>query len=165
MRRYKQLIVSNGIGDCVRTCLACMLDRTPKSIPNFTQQAVDHKKALRDGEAERDMWDFLTEWAHGEGLSPLRLTDHGNQGWFTGLDLFMLDGALCMVSLPSQRYKGGYHAVVGQVQVKGQSAYIEIVHDVSPSNPPYPWFAKPTQLLFLLPRLKHLPSARKAYDA
>lgn len=61
MKYYHQIEMhdpENGrYGDCVRTCIGCLLDLEPASVPNFA--------AVQDGE----MWDRVREWLAERGFA------------------------------------------------------------------------------------------------
>ncbi len=162
MKFHKQLIVDKGRGDCFRTCMACILDRPVLDIPNFTELALKCRKKVKP-----DMWHYVTKWSNENGLGVIRITRDNYA--FSRLDYTMLDGTLCIGSIASQRFEFGYHAVVCQakrsVNSNGPVSWIDIVHDPSPSNGPYPWYAELQALTFfttLRPK-GYLSSVRQAY--
>lgn len=162
MKFHKQLIVDPSRGDCVRTCVACVLDLEVMDVPNFTDMNLE--------DPSKDMWDHMTIWLRSQGYCMVKLQAEGRQGssHFPGLDLHLLGGALCLGSVPSQRFHSGSHSVVCQVQryKTEQCTYskVEIIHDPSPGNGPYPWYADVTSLTFLVKSwADHFPSARQQY--
>ncbi len=160
MKFHKQLIVDPGRGDCTRTCVACMLDLDVLDVPNFIEM----------GDNPSEMWTHMRVWLNSRGLAPLELMAETspNHTWFKGIhDMIALTGALCLGSIPSQRYDGGWHSVVCQVKSlvndDNSRSWVDIIHDPSPCNPPYPWFAQLARVTFFVPVVAPIASARQQY--
>lgn len=151
MQFHHQLIVDPQRGDCFRTCLACVLDlASPTEVPNFTEADEGHIVDAR-----------ISEWLASRGYGQILI--HHDGGHWKG-DLADLVDALCIMCVPSARFEGGYHAVVGQVRLEftdetkhSWRTWVDVVHDPSPTNPPYPWYMKPLYARFLVPIHARLP--------
>ena len=60
MQFHHQLTKHNppeSYGDCVRTCLACLLDKEPRDVPNLFKDVEDTQLA----------WERTEEWLRSEG--------------------------------------------------------------------------------------------------
>jgi hypothetical protein len=83
-------------GDCMRACIASVLDLPIAKVPNFAQL---------DADGEGNYWIMLAEFCRGHGYSFVTM-----QGRFVWSE----DAIYHVISGPSPRIKGGHHAVVGR---------------------------------------------------
>lgn len=123
-------------GDCMRACIASVLELPLDEIPNFTEA---------EG-GERNMWDLLSAWLYERGLALLHLGGKTDWNFFLaqGSEVYGLGG------VPSQKLKGIEHAVVVKAIRDGKWVRIEIAHDPRKDNDPYThedlidtqWFVK-----------------------
>jgi len=106
MRPVDQRIVERGRGDCLRACLASILELTPDQVPNFS----DFARYAEDESWAKPMWNFLRE---------------------RGLEFYSVYPPLkphgyCIAVGKSPNIVGCTHAVVWR--------YDRLVHDPNPSR-------------------------------
>lgn len=87
---------NNQHGDCMRACIASLLDLPREAVPNFAQL---------DADGEGNFWLLLAEFCRQHGYSFVTI-----QGRFVWAE----DVIYHVISGPSPRIKGGHHAVVGR---------------------------------------------------
>lgn len=95
-------------GDCMRACLASILDLPREQVPHFAQL---------DAEGKGHFWEMVAEFVRECGYSIV--TVRGQYVWSQD-DIFHIIGG------PSPRFVGGFHAIVGR---NGQP-----FHDPHPSR-------------------------------
>ncbi len=143
-----QKVVDPGKGDCWRCCIASILELNVDCVPNFVGES-DHSKGIL---AE----DLVRKWLKDRGLFLLEIFLWNDRPWDHVLNWIHLDGSFCIMSVPSQKYPKGTHAVVGQFQKVKGSTELVIVHDPNPGNAPY-GEVNPSRIQFILP---FFPSVR-----
>jgi hypothetical protein len=104
-------------GDCTRACIASLLELPVGEVPHFAQEAVD---AHGLEQFVPFYYDAIEEWLNERGY---RVT------WGHNPSLYP-DGTHCIVSGPSVRRQGAYHACVGIVE----NGVPRVVHDPHPSR-------------------------------
>lgn len=144
MKPIPQRIIDQHRGDCMTACLASLLELPYESVPPFVANAYD----AGDKTGARDAADA---WLRDRNLHLLRVA------WDDLNDWSALREALCIASMPSQRFPGGSHAVVAgwdRVPLDGGSHYHQLVirYDPNPLNEPYDLKkTDPVALSFLVP--------------
>ncbi len=135
-----QQIVCPERGDCQSAALASLLELPSGAVPPFVALAFDEGKLHK-------WFNFQAEWLRARGLVLITVE------WRDLRDWRPLVGVYCVASVPSQKYKGGAHAVVGTWQRNdetGGHSFI-IAHDPRPDNDPYPPDVVPRSVSFLVP--------------
>lgn len=144
MRPVYQSVIHQDHGDCLRACIASLLDLD--SVPNFA--------------ASPSPSTALAEWLADHGLGYVQMSPWHKKGGsaFSAPDLLdwtYLVGVHAVASVPSQRFEGRSHAVVvawSPGDMEG-SVKLEVVHDPNPSNAPYDLGTTQISFLsFLVPR-------------
>ncbi len=123
MKPVEQTNFEKGSGDCVRACIASILELEIDDVPNFTEMA----------KTEGEMWEAFAEWLAKRRYAMLFIYDLKNL-------FFVIDEGYVMYGIggvPSQNIKGCDHAVVVKGYRKGKESELEIVHDPNPNNDPY----------------------------
>lgn len=124
-----QRIIDVGKGDCFKCCLASIFEQEYDNIPNF----IEFKKSYMDETA--------SQWLSTFGYKILRL-DLRDQNSIYQIEWMLASGIYCILSVDSQKYPGGAHAVVGQF-IRNKNEYsLEVVHDPNPDNMKYKDFDK-----------------------
>lgn len=142
MKPVHQRIICEGRGDCMSACLASVLELSLDDVPAFCAIAVDSGCQYPMHEADQHM----RRWLRDRGFHGLRISYEACSDWRS------LEGAFAIATMPSQRFKDGWHAVVVQWQATSEHALrCAIVHDPNPGNAPYPDAAEPKWLTFLVP--------------
>jgi len=158
MRRVFQTIIDPEHGDCYRAAIASALDMDLEDVPDAKGQEFP-----------------LIDWLPTVGICAIhldatsRLKERGTYAgktWdarnFVRYDL--AEGAVAVASVPSQKYPGGWHAiVVGFMSHREYPGAVEVrcLHDPNPGNEPYDMEATEIrQLTFFLPRLAGPDSKR-----
>lgn len=141
MTPVDQRIVDPQRGDCLSACIASLFDLTLDDVPAFAALCFDagHPETYHDD---------VRAWLDDHGWAEVTVRYDDLHDWST------LPGIFCIVTMPSQRYQNGWHAVVGQwKQVPDSGATVlEIVHDPNPLNKPYGTDVKPWGVHFLVPK-------------
>ncbi len=145
MRPIFQRIVCKDRGDCQAACIASILGIPYAMVPQFIADAFDLGQPHRGPMA-------IDDWLRALGYH-LRVIP-----WKELHDWRGLDGQLVILSVPSQRFPGVSHAVVGTWEADGAANRLRIVHDPNPSNVPYPDDVEPTRVGFLIPRGYQMPA-------
>lgn len=150
MTPVSQRIVDPERGDCWRAAVASVLDLRLDDVPEDLQTGFTIDKFLQT-----------------RGLSALHLEDSGRlkrrPRGYTGVEpwdvrrLVRYDyaaGSLAIASVPSQRFKDRWHAVVVHFALQPEGwVRCEVVHDPNPGNRPYDMQrTKIRALTFFLPR-------------
>lgn len=141
MKPVFQEIIDQGTGDCFSACLASLLELPIGEVPKFNRDAVQSGSThpILDAETAKMVW------LAARGISLLRLPEDDVRDWRS------LPGQYCILSMPSQRFPGGQHAVIGQYQsVNEHEVRLVVVHDPNPGNAPYPPEVVPSMVNFLL---------------
>jgi hypothetical protein len=136
MKKVFQTIVDKGRGNCFAACLASLLEIDIENIPDF----------LANGEANFDI--EIEKFLRPLGLTFIRIYDpwEDNHLWLPSLP-----GTYFIISLPSQKYPGGLHAVVGTVKLQESGTMRwEVVHDPNAGNAPYGEDVVPKFFTFLV---------------
>ncbi len=146
MKPVFQAIVCKGRGDCFSACLASILEFPLEAVPSFNALAIDSGAKYPVVEAD----DHIHRYVEGLGFTLLRLRFKDVH------DYRSLYGQYCLMTVPSQRFEGVHHAVVGQFQWHpdhpGLAIKLMIVHDPNPGNAPYPADLVPSFIKFLVPK-------------
>jgi len=133
-----QTRVSNVDGDCLRACVASILEMPCAAVPNWLGDAV----------AADDVHGWhgaMLEWLMDRGLHPVEVNFKDVHDWRP------LPGLFCIASLPSQRFDGSSHAVIGTWVRRGDYNEFVVAHDPNPGNAPYPPTTRPSHVVFLVP--------------
>ncbi len=131
-----QRIVDPERGDCQRAAVASVLDLAYEDVPDFSgaRQSLE-----------------LCDWLGTRGLCAVhldqwRLKPHSHPEMLHGRpwdarELVRYDyaaGAVAIASVPSQRFPGGWHAIVVRFTLRPEGhVEVECVHDPNPGNAPY----------------------------
>jgi hypothetical protein len=139
MKPASQTIICKERGDCQSAALASLLEIPTSEVPPFVAIAFDEGKLHR--------WlEYQTEWLRARGLALITIP------WRYLSDWRPLVGVYCIASVPSQKFQGGSHAVVGTwVRVDENHHAFRIAHDPRPDNDPYPEDVVPSYVGFLVP--------------
>lgn len=145
-----QRVIDPEHGDCHRAAVASILDLALDDVPGDMQNGLAAERWLRD-----------------RGLSALHLESHrmkarrprgstGTEPWDVRR-LVRYDyaaGSVALASVPSQRFPGGWHAIVVSFVLQSEGwVRCECVHDPNPGNVPYDMRrTKIRELTFFLPR-------------
>lgn len=117
VRFYKQLFPhrpSEGLyGDCVRTAIACLLDREPSEVPHFFDKGQDGETA----------WKAIEAWLAGEGLGRVMVVINGTIDRKELIDGFSVNNPDVCFMLFGTSSSGTPHVVICR---NG-----EIIHDPS----------------------------------
>lgn len=108
--------MDKNLGDCMAACIASILELPLEQVPNFREQAFN------DGNSCNTK--YANKWLHERGLAFLRVDWHG------ALEPYWR-GVYCVCNVPSQKFEGGWHYVVGLIT---DFSKLEIVHDPKTSN-------------------------------
>ncbi len=145
MKRVFQEIVCNNRGDCQSAAIASLLGLEILAVPKFLANAYDAGQPSEWHSA-------MITWLRARGLH------HRYIAWNCFHDWRGIDGALCIASMPSQKFPGSTHAVIGgwesrPIPENPESTYnrFVVVHDPNPGNAPYPDDIKPIGVAFLIP--------------
>lgn len=129
-----QRVVDPELGDCHRAAVASLLDLALDDVPEDLQHPLSNERFLR----ERGLCAIHLE-TH-------RLKPHSHPEMLHGRpwdarELVRFDyaeGAHALASVPSQRYPGGWHAIVVRFALQPEGwVRVECVHDPNPGNGPY----------------------------
>lgn len=125
MKPAFQQVIDRGKGDCLRACVASLLELEIDRVPNFVEAPAGISSI-----------EFANQWLALRGLALFQaagLDSNVYSNWFALKDVY------CIFSVPSQRFEGISHAVVGRIFLSESGVTTwEIVHDPNPSNQPYP---------------------------
>jgi hypothetical protein len=125
-----QTIIDQGIGNCWSACMASILEIGIDDIPNFVKEASEKRTSAES---------LAKKWLKASGLFLLCVPLHRGEEWLDVIDFYHLEGAYCLMSVPSQKFEGGSHAVVGQFRkCLTEGTVLNIIHDPNPNNKPYP---------------------------
>lgn len=134
-----QSIIDPELGDCVKACVASILELPPESVPNFNEEkGSDPVRACSPKQYHQNLIDFLDTLGYG-------FVSIYNDPHFSKTDIVptihlpYLIGCHCTLSVPSQKFDNVQHCVVGKfVQDENGVITVDIVHDPNQSNEPYP---------------------------
>ena len=120
MKRHDQTILGLPTGDCLRACVASLLDcDTIDEVPHFMVEPLD------------DWYVRLSDWLRTKYLEPVATSK--NPGPFT-----VTGSCILLVDIPAIKDETWCHAVVGH---RDNSGKVTVVHDPHPGNrkrnPPY----------------------------
>jgi hypothetical protein len=133
-----QRIFEPGRGDCLTAAVASLLDLPYEQVPCWMADAFDRGRA-------HEWHQDLNRWMATQGFLYVRLeTCHLSWPW--------LPGALCIASMPSQRYPEVLHACVGTWVQEGPGVRFQVLHDPNPNNLPYGADEEPQRVALLVPR-------------
>lgn len=144
MKLVYQQIVDQNRGDCQTAAMATLLGLDYADVPRWVADAYDARQLHTWHPA-------MLAWLREYGFHYLTIQ------WKSLVDWRGLVGVPCIASMPSQRFTGGAHAVVGTWKMKdpdggfGSAHMFVITHDPNPLNDPYPDGVVPTQVSFLVP--------------
>jgi len=137
-----QTIIDQGIGNCWYACMASILEIGIDDIPNFVKEASETKTCAEI---------LARKWLKERGLFLLCIPLHRGEAWFGVIDFYHLENVYCMLSVPSQKFSGGAHAVVAQFQnCPTEGTVLNIIHDPNPNNVPYPADVNIKRIQFLV---------------
>jgi hypothetical protein len=154
MKKIYQSEIDGGRGDCTAACFASILER---DVPNFHEPVP----AL--------YYPQMFQWLESNNLNfiEMDLTDNYNKDGTIIDDIlgqqlrwFGVNGAYCVLSVPSQKFEGGWHHIVGQCFYESQDGKtgkigINIIHDPNPENTPYDVYSTIARSIgFLIPKFK-----------
>lgn len=147
MKPVFQKVVDAGKGDCWAACIASILELPLEEVPNFVGLS-DHSKGIL---AE----DLVKKWLKERGLFLLEIflwgnSEKKNKSWDLVLNWSHLDNCYCILSVPSQRFPKGTHAVVGQFAKVNKSTELIVAHDPNANNVPYTEI-NPSRIQFIIP--------------
>jgi len=138
VKKVYQSRVSNVSGDCLRACVASILELPLEAVPNWLGDAYD-------AGTPKSWHTAMLEWLMDRGVNPVEIN-------FKDLhDYRPLPGVFCIASLPSKRFDGSTHAVVGTWVSRGTYTEFVVAHDPNPGNGLYPSTTKPSHIIFLVP--------------
>lgn len=122
MKPVFQQIIDQQRGDCIRACVATLLNLEPEDVPNFAEAPSGYSwiECANHWLAERGLALFQTTWLEDRYAS-----------WFALNDVY------CIFSVPSQLFPEVSHAVVGRILNGDRGIQWEVVHDPNPGNKPY----------------------------
>jgi len=140
-----QRIIEQHRGDCFTAALASILELRYEDVPCFLAEAVDAGQPHRWHAA-------MITWLQALGLRLHQVA------WKDFNDWRGVDGALALLSVPSQRFPGGSHAVVCTWVSEGGGSTMRIIHDPNQENAPYPRDVEPTFVKFLVPLIPGAPA-------
>jgi hypothetical protein len=129
-----QRIVDPNRGDCHRAAIASVLDLTIDEVPENTTSAHVEERFL----SERGLCAIhLDQWRLRPHSNPEML--HGRPWDARELVRFdFAEGAIALASVPSQRFPGGWHAIVVRFALQPEGwVRVECVHDPNRENAPY----------------------------
>lgn len=147
-----QRVIDSERGDCQRAAVASVLDLPYEDVADLSgpRQSLE-----------------LADWLGARGLCAVhldkwRLKPHSNPEMLGGepwdaRNLVRYDyaaGAVAIASVPSQRFPGGWHAIVVRFAPRPEG-YVEVecVHDPNPGNAPYDMRTTEIRhLTFIMPR-------------
>ena len=138
MKPIFQQIVDPGRGDCFKCCVASIFELEYDQVPNFIE---DPSKWM---DLATNKW--LAQFGH-RMLSIVVNEKHD----IYGIDWILSEGLFCVLSVPSQRFPGGSHAVVGEFKGKSNEYELKIVHDPNANNIQYPNDVKISRVRFFVP--------------
>ena len=153
MTPVHQRIVDPERGDCQRAAVASILDLALDDVP---EEISGPRQSF-----------VLCDWLASRGLCAVhleshRLKPHTNPEMLHGRpwdarELVRWDyvaGAVAIASVPSQRFAGGWHAIVVRFAVQPEGwVRVECAHDPNPGNAPYDLDVTEIRALtFILPR-------------
>lgn len=124
MKPVNQTIVDKDIGDCLRACVASLLEIPIEVVPNFRQEAKSSKSGNGLSAANR--------WLKTMGIGLFQTAWMNDSNWSD------MHTVYCIFTVPSQRFPDILHHVVGRaIKVDSYVSRWEIVHDPNPANKPY----------------------------
>jgi hypothetical protein len=149
MKPIYQNVTSPSKGDCTAACIASILEVPLESIPNFN---------LPDGS---HYYINLRKWVENSGVAFVeyffrKTISLDNLPYDVNIHPVSCHGAYCLLSVPSQKYKNGWHHVVGRMFYETEDylsgrAGIEIIHDPNINNKPYKKDVEVRSITFLVP--------------
>lgn len=159
MTPVTQRIVDPERGDCYRAAVASLLDLPLDDVPEDLTNVLAHERYLRD------------RGLCAVHLETFRLKPHSHPEMLNGkpwdarslVRYDYAEGAHAIASVPSQRFPGGWHAIVVRFALQPEGwVRVECVHDPNPGNGPYDMERTEIRsLTFFLPR----PTATSARAA
>lgn len=133
-----QQIVDPGRGDCFKCCVASIFELEYDQVPNF----------IEDKSGSMDV--VSAKWLDRFGYKTVSFSIRGDTDIYK-IDWILAEGLFCVLSVPSQRFSGGSHAVVGKFTGKENSYELKIVHDPNPGNAKYPDDVNISRIRFFVP--------------
>lgn len=135
---FQRIICSNR-GDCQTAAVASILDLPYEQVPAWLADAYDRSRL-------HEFHDNMYQWFRDKGFHYLTIE------WEDLRDWRMLVGAYCIASMPSQKFPGHSHAVIGTwvFEKEGHHKFV-IAHDPNPNNKPYDSTVEPKRVCFLVP--------------
>ena len=138
MKPIFQQIVDQGRGDCFKCCVASIFELDYDQVPNF----IEDKSGTMD--------DVFAKWLNQFGYKTASISLNDKHDIY-GIDWILAEGLFCVLSVPSQKFEGGSHAVVGKFMGKENKYELKIVHDPNPQNVPYQDDVKISRVRFFVP--------------
>lgn len=112
-------------GDCYRTCIACLLDREPRSVPHFT---ADFATMPENPETTKLFDAVVNKWLAKEGYAKLELCYRNDA---EGGDFFAIAQYIENLNGPIRYMVGGRSEIGNHVVVyEGK----RMIHDPAPSG-------------------------------
>lgn len=133
-----QQIVDKGRGDCFKCCVASIFELDYDQVPNF----------IEDPSNWMDL--AANKWLEQFGYKMLSIIINDKHDIY-GIDWILAEGLFCVLSVPSQKFEGGSHAVVGKFTGKDNEYRLKIVHDPNAQNVPYSGDVKISRIRFFVP--------------
>lgn len=133
-----QQIIEQGRGDCFKCCVASIFELNYDQVPNF----IEDKSGSMDT--------VSAKWLNQFGYKTVSLSLNDKYDIYR-IDWILAEGLYCVLSVPSQKFPGGSHAVVGLFTGKENEYSLKIVHDPNPGNKPYPDDVKISRVRFFVP--------------
>lgn len=124
-------------------CLASLLCLDREQVPNFTDAPdIPGMSALQ----KANHWLATDPLVADRGFVLVKVSHKEHR------EVWGLPPILCIFSVPSQKYEGGNHAVVGRIHTEDGRLKEQIVHDPNPENQPYPEDVEIRYFQFLVAR-------------
>lgn len=160
MKPVFQEIIDAERGDCMTACIASLLELPIASVPKWQADEYDRNPGKSKAYRDRDSHYAMLDWLHGRGWALTTILWNYLGDWRGMKDLHLI------VSVPSQRFPGVFHAVIVGWRAfenvnRGYEWYV--AHDPNPGNGPYDTKAiQPSMVDLLLPLQQVVIAARTA---
>ena len=141
MIKVYQRIIDQGRGDCFTAAIASIFELPYEQVPTWVADAFDAGKPHR-------AWHDINAWLRERGFHQVTIKWEEFQYHYWN----NLEGVECLLSVPSQRFPGVSHAVIGSWMKTATGGHqLIIIHDPNPTNAPYPADVEPKRVTFLVP--------------
>jgi len=136
-------IRTNPSIESAAACIASILELSLDMVPNFVGNEFDGGENCHQA---------CRKWLNERGLYLVDVNLKNEEEIYSRLDWYFLQGAYCIASVPSQRFKGGWHSVVMQLRkIDESSTRLVVAHDPNELNQPYGEDVKIRRLQFIVP--------------